>query len=156
MIILPDMLFRLVVALVLGAIMGLERELVGKEEAGIRTSMTVASGACIYTLIGLSIPYLIADSPEEISKIILSNSGFLIMIANIVVGVGFLGAGIIIKNESKVHGLTTAAFIWATAAIGIAVGLGLLPFATVATVLVSTVLYLVRQVKINSKGIERG
>lgn len=142
------MLVRLLVSLFLGAIMGLERELVGKEEAGIRTSMTVASGACIYTMLGLSIPYLIANSPTQSAQIIASNSGFLAIIANIVVGVGFLGAGIIIKNESKVHGLTTAAYIWSTAAIGVTIALGLMSFGVIAAIIMATVLYVMRQVSV--------
>ncbi len=143
-----QMMVNLVVAILLGALMGLERELVGKE-AGIRTSMTVAAGAALFTMVGLSLPYLISNSPDVITQVLERNSGFLAAIGNVVVGIGFLGAGIIIKTENRVHGLTTAAVIWATAAIGIVAGLGLLKFALVATVIIAGMLYLTRRIDIS-------
>lgn len=145
-----QMLVRFAVALVLGSLVGLERELVGKE-AGIRTSMLVASGAAIFAMIGLDLPYIVATSPAYLPDIIARNSGFLSVIANIVVGVGFLGAGIIIKTEEHVRGLTTAAVIWATAAIGTLVGLGLLKFAAVAAAAMFILLYLLRGVGFSDK-----
>ncbi len=144
------MLTRFGVALVLGALMGLERELVGKE-AGIRTSMTVAGGAALFAIAGLSLPYLIATSPEQVPEILARNSGFLTVISNIVVGIGFLGAGIIIKSEGRVHGLTTAAVIWATAAAGTLAGIGLLRFAAMAAVMFAVLLYLLRALSVAEK-----
>ncbi len=129
-------------ALALGALMGLERELVGKE-AGIRTAMMVAGGAAIFTLVGLSLPYIVAVS--NVADVIARNGGFLNIIANIVVGIGFLGAGIIIKTQEHVHGLTTAAVVWATAAVGILAGIGLLQFALVSALIFSGTLYLLRK-----------
>lgn len=145
---LSQMLLRLLAALTLGALMGLEREFVGKE-AGIRTAMTVAGGAAIFTLIGLTLPYLLV--PENPAEVISDNAGFLAVIANIVVGIGFLGAGIIIKTESRVHGLTTAAVVWATAAIGILAGLGIYSFAFFSTLLISGLLYLLRKLDISER-----
>src|SRR3989338_4077619 len=98
----PQMLLRLVAALILGAIIGLEREMVGKE-VGIRTGMMVSAGAALFSITGIMLPYIIAISPENLSEIIARNGGFLNIIANIVVGVGFLGTGIIMKNENRVH-----------------------------------------------------
>lgn len=145
-----QMFEKILIALILGAIMGLERESIGKE-AGIRTSMVVCAGATIFTLAGLSLPYLIGTSLENINEILARNSGFLAIIANIVVGIGFLGAGIIIKNEERIHGLTTAAVIWLTAAIGILVGIGLIKLAATSTILISSILYLLRKLGIVEK-----
>ncbi|MFA6354502.1 MAG: MgtC/SapB family protein [Candidatus Paceibacterota bacterium] len=145
-----QMLTRLIIALALGILIGLEREFAGKE-AGIRTSMLVSAGAAIFTMIGLSLPYIIGTSPENINEIISKNGGFLNIIANIVVGIGFIGAGIIVKVKEHIHGLTTAANIWMTAAIGILVGLGLLSFAIAAAIIISGLLFLLRKIRISEK-----
>jgi len=144
------MLLRLVVALIFGAMMGLERELAGKE-AGIRTSMMVASGAALFTIAALSIPYLVTPYANEAERLIVGNAGYLSIIGSIVAGIGFLGAGIIIKTEEHVHGLTTAAVIWAVAAVGVLIGIGLIKFAIVSAVLVSTLLYLLRILNISEQ-----
>ncbi len=138
------MLLRLVVAIALGAIIGLERELIGKE-AGIRTTMLVSGGAAIFSIIAITLPYIVATSPAELPNIIARNSGFLAVIANIVVGIGFLGAGIILKTGERVHGLTTAAVVWVAAAVGTLVGLGLIKFALISAVLMTGLLYLMRK-----------
>jgi len=145
------MLLRLVIAIALGAFIGLERERVGKE-VGVRTAMTVSAGAAIFSIVGLTLPYIItAASPGNLSEVIARNSGFLGVIANIVVGIGFLGAGIIIKNEDRVHGLTSAAIVWLTAAIGVLVGIGLTEFAVVATIIMVALLYSLRKLNIAEK-----
>lgn len=143
-----QMLINFLVALALGALMGLERELVGKE-AGIRTSMLVAGGAALFTMVGLSLPYIntIAGSAESLNRSI----GAMNAIGNIVIGIGFLGAGMIFKDQTRVHGLTTAAAIWVVAAVGTLVGLGLIKFAVVATVIMSVLLYTLRRVSIYEK-----
>ncbi|MBS3903570.1 MAG: MgtC/SapB family protein [Anaplasmataceae bacterium] len=143
-----QILARLVVALVLGSLMGIERELAGKE-AGVRTNMLVAGGSALFTMIALMLPFL-TDTPESNLGVILErNSGALGVIANIVVGIGFLGAGIIIKNQSHVHGLTTAALVWTTSAIGIIVGVGLVLEATLATIIISGLLYSLRKLNLS-------
>lgn len=131
------MVIRLMVALALGALMGLERELVGKE-AGVRTGMMVAGGAVIFTIVGLSLPAVIGASAAAAGS-------SLAVIANIVVGIGFLGAGTIIKDERRAHGLTTAAVIWTTAAVGVLTGIGLIEFAAFAGVLFTVLLYALRK-----------
>lgn len=141
------MVIRLVVALALGIIIGIERELVGKE-AGMRTAMLVSSGAALFTMAGLALPYIVSSDPSLTGEIIARNSGFLAVIANVVVGIGFLGAGIIIKNQERVHGLTTAAVVWMTAAIGVLVGVGLWQFATIATFIIVVALYILRRVNL--------
>ncbi len=144
---LETMVGRLVIALVLGVLIGLERELVGKE-AGMRTAMLVSSGAALFSMVGLALPYIISPEASLTGEILARNSGFLAVIANIVVGIGFLGAGIIIKNQERVHGLTTAAVVWMTAAIGVLAGIGLWQFALIATVIIVTVLYVLRRVNL--------
>jgi len=144
---LEQMLLRLAIGIVLGALIGLEREMVGKE-AGVRTGMMVAAGATIFTMVGLILPYLISLSPENLAEVLARNSGFLGVIANIVVGIGFLGAGVIVKSEERVKGLTTAATIWFMAAIGILVGLGLLNFAVISTLISVFILILLRKINL--------
>jgi len=139
---------RLLFAVFLGSIMGLERSLVGKE-AGIRTSMLVAGGAAIFTMIGLELPYIAAPNPNEVSDII-AGSTFMNIIANIVVGIGFLGAGIIIKTQEHVYGLTTAASVWATAGIGVLVGVGMFELAIAATTIFAGLLFILRKLDIET------
>lgn len=99
---------RLGVCLILGAIVGVERELRNKP-AGISTNCFVMAGACLFTFVSIAID---PSSPARIA-------------AQVVSGVGFLGAGMILKSENnKVKNLTTAAAVWFAAAIGMAIGLG--------------------------------
>lgn len=140
------MIVRFFVALVVGAILGVERELVGKE-AGVRTEMLVAGGAAIFAMIGLSLPYIASDSLGAPLDILAVTSSFGI-IANIVVGVGFLGAGLVIKIGDRPRGITTAAYVWFTAAIGALVGIGLMQFAAVAAILIALILFLLRKMDI--------
>lgn len=144
------MLTRLIVAFALGAILGIERELAGKE-AGVRTEMLVAGGAALFTMVALILPSLVAPDAAALPDVIARNSGFLAVIANIVVGIGFLGTGLIIKTGDRSHGLTTAALVWLTAAIGIFAGLGLTEFSVVATLLTAFILYILRKVNISER-----
>jgi putative Mg2+ transporter-C (MgtC) family protein len=145
-----QMLIRFAIALVLGALLGLERELVGKE-AGIRTLMLVTSGAAIFSMIALALPSIVSAQTGNLSDVVARNSGFLTMIANIVVGIGFLGGGLIIKTGDRSRGVTTAALVWAAAAIGILVGVGLTEFAFVAAVVITALLYLLRKLNVSEK-----
>ena len=142
------MLLRFMVALALGAVLGLERELVGKESAGVRTTMLVTSGAAIFAMIALALPYITAATLGALPDATALNSAFGV-IANIVVGVGFLGAGLIIKMNDQPHGVTTAALIWTAAAVGALVGIGLTEFAIVAAVLLAALLYLLRRLNVS-------
>lgn len=121
------MAVRLVMAALLGGILGYERERVGKA-AGLRTHMLVSVGAALFVLV----PQQAGMSQESISRII----------QGLTAGIGFLGAGAIIKSnsEASIHGLTTAAGIWLTAAVGIAAGLGRLAAASVGTLLAFVIL----------------
>jgi putative Mg2+ transporter-C (MgtC) family protein len=111
-----DILIRLGLATILGAIIGLEREL-SRKYAGLRTYALVSLGAAIFSMLA-----------EETHRYFWQTYGGTPnfdpsrIISNIVVGIGFLGAGMVIFYQEKVLGLTTAAGIWVTAAIGAAVG----------------------------------
>lgn len=134
------MLYRLVVAAILGIIVGVQREQAGKE-AGIRTNMIVAAGSAIFAMISLVIPYVAGVSEETIQTTLPDR-----VLSNIVVGVGFLGAGIIIKEGLRVRGLTTAATVWYVAAIGSLCGIGLIRFAAVAGIGAAAFLFIFRKI----------
>ncbi|MCD5994448.1 MgtC/SapB family protein [Pseudomonas sp. CDFA 602] len=123
---------RLVTAAVLGGILGFEREHRGKA-AGVRTHMLVAMGAALFVLV----PRLAGADDAAISRVI----------QGLVAGIGFLGAGTILKDNvrsaGQVKGLTTAAGLWMTAAIGVAAGLGREATAVLSTVLALGILRLV-------------
>lgn len=120
---------RLVLAALLGALVGLERELAGKP-AGLRTHMLVALGAALFVLI----PLQAGVDLDGITRVI----------QGLLAGVGFLCAGAILKGvtEDEVHGLTTAASLWMTSAIGLGVGLGRDTTAVLSTLLVLGILRL--------------
>jgi putative Mg2+ transporter-C (MgtC) family protein len=126
---LTRILVRLLLAAVLGGILGYERGRLGKT-AGLRTHMLVCMGSAMFVLV----PHLAGMPLADVSRVI----------QGVVAGIGFLGAGAIIKSEASrdVRGLTTAASIWMTSAIGIACGLGRESIAVLATVLALIVLAL--------------
>ena len=121
---------RLLLAALLGGVLGLEREHRGKA-AGVRTHMLVAMGAALFVLV----PQLNGAGDDAMSRVV----------QGIVAGLGFLCAGTILKSGDLNHvkGLTTAAGIWLTAAIGITVGLGKEATAVLATVLALIILFAV-------------
>ncbi len=143
MLTIDQMLLRLVAAVVLGFLVGLERESIGKE-AGVRTDMLVAAGAAIFSIVGLMLPYIVSAETGNLADVLARNSGFLAVIANVVVGIGFLGAGIIVKQGTHVRSVTTAATIWFVAAAGVLCGVGLITFAIVATLLMLVLLIIFR------------
>ncbi|HEX6323970.1 MAG TPA: MgtC/SapB family protein [Vicinamibacterales bacterium] len=106
---------RVLAAGLMGAVLGLEREWRGKE-AGLRTNTLIAIGAALFASMSLAS----AGDPGRIA-------------AQVVTGVGFLGAGAIMRTGANVHGLTTAALIWVNAAIGVAAGFGQLRLAAMCT-----------------------
>lgn len=111
-----ETLARLIVAATLGGLVGWERERWGKV-AGLRTHSLVALGAALFTSVSLLI---YRDLPSVTGAMGYSDR----IIANIIVGIGFIGAGAIIKRDTKIEGTTTAASLWVVAAIGMAAGLG--------------------------------
>jgi putative Mg2+ transporter-C (MgtC) family protein len=120
-------LLRMAVALVLGAVVGLEREL-QRMPAGFRTHALVGLGAAIFTVVSAYAFQGPISDPTRIA-------------AQIVTGVGFLGGGAILHYRGSVRGLTTAASLWAVAAIGMAAGAGLYVIAVGGAVLVVVTLY---------------
>lgn len=137
------MLMRLGIAIFLGGIIGMERELAGKV-AGIRTDILIAAGAAIFAMAGGMLPYLFSANDIMANQMIIQNAGYLNLIANIVIGVGFLGTGIIVQQGGHVFGVTTAATVWFVAAIGMLCGIGLTTFAIIATILIVFLLALLR------------
>lgn len=121
------LLIRTLVAAMLGALVGWERERRGTE-AGIRTHIIVCVGACTFALVSNHIP---GAEPARIAS-------------QIVVGIGFLGAGVIINQRGAVSGLTTAAAIWATAAVGVAIAFGMYLLAIATAVIIFGTLALKR------------
>jgi len=129
------MVFRLLLAGVLGGLIGFEREAHGRP-AGLRTHILVALGAALFTIVSDSYTGARSD-PSRIAS-------------QIVTGIGFLGAGTIIRQGSIVRGLTTAASLWTTAAIGMAVGSGrgpILYLAVIASVVVFVTLSLITRLE---------
>jgi putative Mg2+ transporter-C (MgtC) family protein len=130
---LAQLLVRLMVAATLGGLLGYEREATGKS-AGVRTHMLVAIGSALFVLV----PWQMRWTSADMSRVV----------QGIIAGVGFLGAGTILKKEDlrSVIGLTTAAGIWLTAAIGVAAGTGRLAAAAAATALTLLILLLIPHV----------
>ena len=133
---------RLGLAGVLAGIIGIEREL-REQEAGLRTHMLVCVGATMFMLVGV---YAWADMPlgQQIGVIVDPSR----VASYVVSGIGFLGAGAIIKHGINVRGLTTAASLWVVAAIGVAVGAGMYAFSIATTALVLLALWPLSQVKL--------
>lgn len=123
-----DIVLRIILATVLSSIVGIEREFHHKP-AGLRTNVMVGLGSCLFTLVSIRaadiFPTLTTIDPTRIA-------------AQIVTGIGFLGAGTILfeKDRSSVIGLTTAATLWVVAAVGTAIGMGLYLEAIVGTLMV--------------------
>jgi putative Mg2+ transporter-C (MgtC) family protein len=125
-----EMILRFLLAAALGAGIGYQRERAGKA-AGLRTHILVSCGAALFTLVSI---YGFSGAVVDISRVA----------AGVVVGIGFIGAGVILRGqrEKEVAGLTTAATIWITAAIGLAVGTGMYLISVIATAVTVGVLFL--------------
>ena len=120
-----EVMLRLILSVLFGGLTGLEREVVHRP-AGLRTHMLVSLGSALFVLVTLE------TLPNEAARII----------AGIATGIGFLGAGTIFRSKSEVHGLTTAASIWAVSAVGLAIGLGYYLMTIISVVLILIVLQL--------------
>jgi putative Mg2+ transporter-C (MgtC) family protein len=129
---LTHVLIRLLAATVLGAVIGVQRERAGKP-AGLRTHMLVTLGTAVFVLACSGV----GMGPDALSRVI----------QGIVTGIGFIGAGSILKldRERDIQGLTTAAGVWMTAAVGVAVGLGSLGVALLSTVFTLVILSFARR-----------
>ncbi len=137
-------IIRLVVAVILGAFVGFERQSRGRS-AGLRTNILVCLGSAaavvafdkLFATYNLDSGSIIRMDPSRVA-------------AGVITGVGFLGAGTIIKNTNFVRGLTTAASIWIVSAIGITVGLGEYTIAIFLTIMVLTALYILHYIPVKS------
>lgn len=118
------------IAFIIGAVIGLEREFRSKP-AGFRTMIFICVGSCLYTILSKESNTV---SPDRIAS-------------NIVTGIGFIGAGVIFKEGISVNGLTTAALIWITAALGMAIGYHNYPLAIVVSTMVVIALFVLEPVQ---------
>lgn len=125
-----EAILRVLVAVALGAVIGYQRERAGKA-AGLRTLVLVATGAALFTVVSI---FGFGAEGVDISRVA----------AGVVVGVGFIGAGVILRgrSEEEVAGLTTAATIWVTAGVGLAAGAGMYLVAVIAAVVIVGILLL--------------
>lgn len=117
-------------AFIIGAVIGIEREFRSKP-AGFRTMILISVGSCLYTILSKEAT---GASPDRIAS-------------NIVTGIGFIGAGVIFKEGITVNGLTTAALIWITAALGMAIGYHNYPLAIVVSIMVVLALFVLEPVQ---------
>ena len=125
-----EAILRVLLAVALGAVIGYQRERAGKA-AGLRTLVLVGAGAALFTVVSI---FGFGTQGVDISRVA----------AGVVVGVGFIGAGVILRGqrEEEVAGLTTAATIWVTAAIGLAAGAGMYLVAVIAAAIILSILLL--------------
>ncbi|MFA7252426.1 MAG: MgtC/SapB family protein [Candidatus Paceibacterota bacterium] len=135
-----DILIRLVVALLLGVLVGVERTLAGKN-AGMRTYALVAMGSALFVLVSQIV---------SLQFINLTNFDPLRLASQVLVGIGFIGAGLVFHNnkDMKTSGLTSAAGLWVSAGIGMSAGFGLFSLAIIAallTLLIFTILWYVEK-----------
>ena len=121
-----NIVVRLLTAAVAGALVGLEREVHGKD-AGMRTFALVSLGACVFGILSGTVTG--APDPTRIA-------------AQVVSGIGFLGAGVIMRGKSHVIGLTTAATMWVAAAVGLAIAYGRFALGIATTLIVLVVLFI--------------
>ena len=136
------MVCRLILASFLGGLIGLEREIHGRP-AGFRTHLLVSLGACLFTITSIEFYRIFGDftgsgpvgvDPGRIA-------------AQVVTGIGFLGAGAIIRERASIRGLTTAACLWVAAALGVACGIGLFWLAVSVTLVALVNLLLLKEVE---------
>lgn len=142
-----EIIARLLLSVGLGAVIGIERESLNKS-AGFRTHVLVAVGACLFMTISLSVPFVRYPGDAAVDYRIADSSR---IAAQIVSGIGFLGAGAIMRSGMNVRGLTTAASLWAIAAIGMAAGAGMYITAIVGTFLIYISLTYFAKLEANSR-----
>jgi putative Mg2+ transporter-C (MgtC) family protein len=133
-----ESLLRLALAAVLGGLIGVEREL-RERQAGLRTHLLVALGSALFTIVGAYGFHAFLNSGASVVRADPTR-----IAAQIVTGIGFLGAGAIIRQGLSVRGLTTAATLWVVAAVGLAAGAGYYSVAVITTGLVLLALYPLR------------
>lgn len=142
-----NILIRIIFSIILGSIIGLERELTNKS-AGLRTQIMVCLGSCIFTILSIygfstAVTLYPLGDPSRVA-------------AQIITGIGFIGAGTVLRQGLTVTGLTTASTLWIVAAIGMACGCGKLSIAFVSTILAVGILVLIRifEIKLMPKNLK--
>lgn len=120
------MLLKLVLAMLLGGLIGTERSVVARQAAGTRTFALVSLGTCLF---------IIVSSYVDVQMIGLINVDPLRLAAGVITGMGFIGGGLIIFRGDTIHGATTAAGLWVACAVGMAVGFGMYSVATFTSIL---------------------
>ena len=142
-----DILLRIIFSIILGSIIGLERELTNKS-AGLRTQIMVCLVSCLFTILSIygfstAVTLYPLGDPSRVA-------------AQIITGIGFIGAGTVLRQGLTVTGLTTASTLWIVAAIGMACGCGKLNIAVVSTILAVAILVLIRilEMKIMPKNLK--
>ena len=128
-----ELIQRLLLAALLGGLLGFEREL-RQKSAGLRTNILIAIGSALFTLMSYELADAAGADPSRVA-------------AQIVTGIGFLGAGAIMRTDSGIYGLTTAATIWVNAAVGVACGGGEYHLAFIATGITLGVLLLLHPIE---------
>ena len=146
---LPDIVIRIILVTILAGLVGLDRELKHKP-AGAKTHMLVGIGSTLFMMVSIYIylQYKGADTQVDPGRIA----------AQVVTGIGFLGAGTIIQARGAVYGLTTAASLWVVAGIGLAVGAGMYGAALVTTVMILLIFAVINRLSmlVESKVKKRG
>jgi putative Mg2+ transporter-C (MgtC) family protein len=135
-----NLLIRLLVACLLGGAIGFERDIHGRA-AGLRTNMLVSVGAALFMLLSVAMAQIYSRGPESTGLRVDPSR----IAAQIVTGIGFLGAGAIIKAGFNIRGLTTAACLWVSAGVGMAAGAGLFEMAILVTLIGLFVLVVVNR-----------
>jgi len=135
-------LIKIMVSIFLGALIGLEREYHGRP-AGLRTHILVSLAATLLIIGSHYLPSIIADTAFKGNYVIDPAR----MAAGIITGIGFLGAGVVLKTKDYIRGVTTAACIWFSASVGVIVGMGLLLLSTISTIIALVILVLLARLE---------
>ena len=130
-----DMIFRIILSVVLGFVIGLEREITNKS-AGLRTNILVCVGSCLFTILSLygfsnALSIYPMGDPARVA-------------AQILTGIGFIGGGTVLRHGTSIYGLTTAATLWVTASVGMACGCGKFSIAILCAIVSVAILTLIR------------
>lgn len=132
---------RLLCALVAGVAIGIERQL-RKRNAGLAVNALVSVGACVFILLSESVIYSAIESGGPV------NNDNLRVLSQVVTGVGFLGAGVIMKDGFTIHGLNSAATIWCSAAVGCLCGYGMWRQAALAVIVILFINWIIKNIEI--------
>ena len=134
-------LFRLACALVAGIIIGTQREL-KQRQAGLTTNSLVSVGACLFILLSESVIMHAIASGGPV------NNDNLRVLSQVVTGIGFLGAGVIMKNGLTIHGLNSAATIWCSAAVGCLCGYGMWRYAIISVGVILFINWIIKNIEV--------